>query len=69
MRITPVPSIDFNKCQPARCTGGICVAIHACPHKAFVQEQPYDFPLHDASMCTGCGSCVSACPVKAIRMV
>jgi len=69
MLITPVPSIAFNECHPERCDHGICAAGHACPHRAFFQEQPYDFPMHNASMCVGCGSCSAACPLKAIRMV
>ncbi|RLB06721.1 MAG: hypothetical protein DRG50_04900 [Deltaproteobacteria bacterium] len=69
MFVKPVPSIDFNQCQPWRCEGGICAAARACPHKAFLQEKPYDFPLHDTSMCAGCGSCTSACPIRAIRML
>jgi len=69
MIIKPVPTIDFNKCNPERCDHGICIANHACPHKAFVQEQPYGLPMHNASMCEGCGCCSAACPLKAIRMI
>jgi Fe-S-cluster-containing hydrogenase component 2 len=69
MLIMPVPSIDFNECHPERCDHGICAAGQACPHKAFFQESPYDFPMHNASMCVGCGSCSAACPFKAIRML
>jgi Fe-S-cluster-containing hydrogenase component 2 len=69
MLIKPVPSIDFDKCHPERCDHGICIAGEACPHKAFSQEEPYDFPMHDTSMCVGCGMCCAACPLKAIRMV
>jgi Fe-S-cluster-containing hydrogenase component 2 len=69
MIINPIPTIDFNKCHPEGCDHGICIAGDACPHKAFFQEQPYDFPMYNASMCVGCGSCSAACPLKAIRMV
>jgi len=69
MIIKPIPTIDFNKCHPERCNQGICVAGYACPHNAFFQEQPYDFPMYDASMCVGCGACSTACPSKAIRMI
>jgi translation initiation factor RLI1 len=69
MIIKRIPVIDFNKCFPERCHRGICIAGYACPHKVFFQEKPYDFPMHNASMCIGCGSCSDACPLKAIRMV
>ncbi|MFP3898483.1 MAG: 4Fe-4S binding protein [Dehalococcoidia bacterium] len=69
MLMKRVPSIDFHKCHPQRCHGGICAAIDACPHRAFTQEQPYDFPMHIAAMCVGCGSCATACGLKAIRMI
>jgi Fe-S-cluster-containing hydrogenase component 2 len=69
MLVKPVPSIDFSKCHPTMCDHGICAARHACPHKAFIQERPYGFPMHDASMCVGCGSCAGACPLRAIRMI
>ncbi|MFC1846097.1 4Fe-4S binding protein [Chloroflexota bacterium] len=69
MIIKPIPTIDFNKCSPERCNHGICMICDACHHKAFFQEKPYDLPMHIASMCAGCGSCITACPFKAIRMV
>jgi Fe-S-cluster-containing hydrogenase component 2 len=62
-----IPRIDFDKGHPERY--GICTAGGACPHKAFFQEGPYDFPMHIARMCVGYGSCKMACPLSAIRMV
>lgn len=54
------------------CTESPCVRV--CPHHALVR-----FPLHGSdgavrvelleSRCTGCGTCVSACPYGAIRRV
>jgi len=69
MFVTPVHSVNFNVCQPARCDDGICAASRACPHRAFLQEAPHDFPLLDGARCAGCGSFTGACPLKTIRMV
>jgi NAD-dependent dihydropyrimidine dehydrogenase PreA subunit len=65
----PIPTIDFKKCHPDECENGICVAGDACPHRVFIQEIPYGFPMHIASMCVGCGLCMTACPLRAIRMI
>jgi Fe-S-cluster-containing hydrogenase component 2 len=67
--VDPIPTIDFEKCLPEKCEHGICKAIGACSHKAFIQEEPYEFPMHIASSCTGCRACEAACPLKAIRTV
>lgn len=69
MIIKRIPTIDFDKCHPERCNHGICIAGGACPRKAFFQEEPYDFPMHIACMCVGCGSCSAACPLRAIRVI
>jgi len=69
MLVRAVPSVDFCRCHPERCEHGICIAGSACPHKAFVQEDPFDFPMLNTSMCIGCGSCSAACPLRAIRML
>lgn len=69
MVINPIPTIDFGKCHPERCDHGICIASSACPHRVFIQEEPCEFPMHIAAMCTGCGLCSSACPLSAIRMM
>lgn len=69
MIIKPSPTIDYKKCNPRHCSGGICSAGMVCPHRAFYQETPYDFPMTDAGICAGCGDCIAACPLKAIRML
>ncbi|MCK4221487.1 MAG: 4Fe-4S binding protein [Dehalococcoidia bacterium] len=69
MLIRHVPTIDFNRCDPGNCDKGICAAAGACPHRVFMQEKPYDFPMHYVARCQGCGLCSSACPLEAIRMV
>jgi len=62
-------TIDFNKCDPGNCDKGICAAAGACPHRVFIQEEPYDFPMHYSTRCRGCGLCIAACPLQAIRIV
>jgi len=60
--------VDYDKCHPERCDGGCCVAVQACPHKTLAQETPYDKPMTDPFACQGCGDCVRACPLKAIKI-
>lgn len=61
--------VDFAKCHPEECEAGICLAAAACTHRLLKQEAPYDVPMMEASVCGGCGDCVRACPLKAIRIV
>jgi translation initiation factor RLI1 len=61
--------VDFSKCRPEKCEGGICLASLACPHKLIKQEEPYEIPMFHPSTCQGCSDCVKACPLKAIRIV
>lgn len=60
--------VDYNKCHPGRCDGGLCVAAQACTHKLLRQEAPYEMPMTEPSVCQGCGDCVLACPLKAIQI-
>ncbi len=61
--------IDYNKCHPEKCDGGVCAAALACPHHLLQQEAPYDIPMTQPFLCRGCGECVRACPLKAIQIV
>ena len=61
--------VDYGVCQPEKCKGGICLAVLACPNKVLKQEEPYEMPDPNPSMCVGCGLCAVACPLKAIRLM
>ena len=61
--------VNYNKCHPEKCDGGICAAALACTHKLLKQEAPYQIPMPDPSICQGCGDCVRACPLKAIEII
>jgi Fe-S-cluster-containing hydrogenase component 2 len=60
--------VNYNKCEPERCDGGICTAALACSRKVLTQEAPYEIPMTDPSPCKGCSDCALACPLKAIEM-
>jgi translation initiation factor RLI1 len=61
--------VDYGKCDPARCEGGVCAAVKACPRKLVTQEAPFEAPMTDGSPCRACGDCAESCPVKAIVIV
>jgi translation initiation factor RLI1 len=61
--------LDFGKCCPESCEGGVCAASLACPLKLLQQEAPFSVPLPEPSACRACGECVKACPQKAIKLV
>jgi Fe-S-cluster-containing hydrogenase component 2 len=63
--------IDFSICDPAKHDSklGICVAAAACKHGLLEQEDPFESPvLFSATMCVGCGNCVSVCPLGAVSI-
>lgn len=61
--------VDYNKCRPEQCDSGKCPAALACPQKLLKQEEPYQAPMPDPSICKGCAECVRACPLKAMKLV
>jgi translation initiation factor RLI1 len=60
--------IQFDKCMPEKCEGGVCIAAKACTHKLIIQEAPGEIPMMNPSLCRGCGDCVRTCPLKAIKI-
>jgi translation initiation factor RLI1 len=62
-------SLDYEKCNPAVCNSGLCVAVPACPLKLIAQEEQYDRPMANPTLCKGCAKCVTACPLQAISLV
>lgn len=61
--------VDYRKCDPALCEGGVCVAALACTKKRIYQETPGEAPLTDSGSCKGCSDCVRVCPRGAIKVV
>ena len=61
--------VNYRKCQPEKCDGGICLAVLACPQRVLQQEAPYEMPDPNPAMYVCCGSCAQACPAKAIQMI
>jgi translation initiation factor RLI1 len=60
--------INYEKCNPERCEGGICAAAKACSRKLFKQEAPNEMPMIDPLLCIGCGDCLRACLLDAITL-
>ncbi|MFC2070235.1 4Fe-4S binding protein [Chloroflexota bacterium] len=60
--------IDFNKCLPEECEGGVCKATLACERKLLTQEAAYEIPMTNPFLCRGCADCVRACPLDAIQI-
>jgi len=61
--------LDFAKCRPESCDGGVCAAAQACPSRLMKQEAPYEAPMPEPFACRACGDCVRACPQQAIRII
>ena len=61
--------IDYSKCNPKECEGGICKVVQECPKKLLRQEEPYEMPDIFPNMCVGCAQCITVCPLGAVKMV
>jgi len=62
-------AIDYQRCNPEKCDHGICLAMTTCPNHIIKQEGCYEMPELNPTLCTGCGLCAQACPLKAVRMI
>lgn len=59
--------INYNKCKPEECSGGVCEALIACRKKVLKQEEPYEAPFINTGLCSGCYECIPHCPKGAIE--
>jgi translation initiation factor RLI1 len=59
--------VNYNKCDPKECKDGICKAVSACSKKVIKQEEPYEAPFINPSLCTGCYECLTSCHRGAIE--
>jgi translation initiation factor RLI1 len=62
-------SLDYSKCRPDLCNNGICIAVAECQLKVIGQEEKFDFPMANPSLCKGCAKCTAACPYGAISLI
>ena len=66
----PIAMVDYGRCSPEKCDGGVCAAMLECQNKVLRQEAPYEFPFsHPSRFCRGCAKCVQACLFEAIHIV
>jgi translation initiation factor RLI1 len=61
--------LDFNKSRPDKCGDGVCKATLECPLHRIGQEGLYEIPMTDPFSCKGCGTCVLACPLRALAVI
>ncbi|MHB9029894.1 MAG: 4Fe-4S binding protein [Candidatus Latescibacterota bacterium] len=67
----PKAIVQYNKCDPEKCSPdrGACSAVAACPRDILEQEEPFESPvIFSLDMCQGCGACVPACKLEAVRL-
>ena len=60
--------VDYDRCDPRRCGQEPCPAAKACPTRILRQEGPGEVPMA-LGPCRGCATCVTACPLRAIKML
>jgi protein NrfC len=54
--------------DPTRCDKNpYCPAVGVCPTGALFIDKETHTPSFDESRCTGCGTCVSSCPMRAVH--
>jgi len=66
-----VALVDYKVCSPNECNPdeGICASVEACSKAILEQiDGTFESPIADQDMCLGCGDCVEACPLDAIRI-
>jgi len=61
-------ALDYEKCDPELCQGGVCLAMFECDRAVLKQEKPFEKP-DPPLMCIGCGKCVQACPSGAVILM
>ena len=64
----PQAAVDYQLCDPEACGNPHCPEVEACEKKVLVQDEPGE-PPYAFGMCLACGTCVEACPRKAIKLV
>ena len=63
--------VNFDKCNPLFCLKefGHCKAIDSCLKKLIEQENTDEPPIiFSLKSCSGCGKCIIACPLEAIKI-
>jgi MinD superfamily P-loop ATPase len=65
----PTAAVDYTICDIQKCSkDGVCIACKHCKNKVLRQEEPGQPPFQ-LGPCQGCSSCLTACPLKAIRLI
>ena len=65
----PKAMIDYSRCRPEECNGGVCVAVAECSLRVLKQDTPREAPYALQDFCVGCSKRRIACPFEAIKMI